>query len=254
MWTDDGFVVRFPETDEPPDPALLFPSRTRSKALVRASARRHGAVRGQVPRGRGAGAAPAAAPARRARAALAAAQAGVGSAGGGRALRLVPDDARDVPRVPARRLRPAGADRDPAPTSQRARSGWSRSIRRRRRRSRPRCSSATSPTTSTTATPRWPSAGRRRWPSTRPSSASCWAKPSCASCWTPTRSPRSSGSCSSSTSAIAPSARTACTICCCASAISAPTRSRCAVDARSRLRHSTQLAARRGAHRRAHRR
>jgi ATP-dependent Lhr-like helicase len=25
MWSDDGFVVRFPDTDEPPDPALLLP-------------------------------------------------------------------------------------------------------------------------------------------------------------------------------------------------------------------------------------
>jgi ATP-dependent helicase Lhr and Lhr-like helicase len=26
LWTDDGFVVRFPDTDEPPDPELLIPS------------------------------------------------------------------------------------------------------------------------------------------------------------------------------------------------------------------------------------
>lgn len=34
MWTDDGFVVRFPETDEPPDPALLVPSSEEVEALV----------------------------------------------------------------------------------------------------------------------------------------------------------------------------------------------------------------------------
>jgi ATP-dependent Lhr-like helicase len=34
MWTDDGFVVRFPETDEPPDSALLLPSSDEVEALV----------------------------------------------------------------------------------------------------------------------------------------------------------------------------------------------------------------------------
>jgi ATP-dependent helicase Lhr and Lhr-like helicase len=34
MWTDDGFVVRFPETEEPPDPALLVPSSDEVEALV----------------------------------------------------------------------------------------------------------------------------------------------------------------------------------------------------------------------------
>ncbi|HJR61162.1 MAG TPA: DEAD/DEAH box helicase [Vicinamibacterales bacterium] len=34
MWTDDGFVVRFPETEEPPDPALMIPSSEEVEALV----------------------------------------------------------------------------------------------------------------------------------------------------------------------------------------------------------------------------
>jgi ATP-dependent Lhr-like helicase len=34
MWTDDGFVVRFPETEEPPDPALLVPASDEAEALV----------------------------------------------------------------------------------------------------------------------------------------------------------------------------------------------------------------------------
>ena len=34
MWNDDGFVVRFPETDEPPDPALMVPSASEVEALV----------------------------------------------------------------------------------------------------------------------------------------------------------------------------------------------------------------------------
>ncbi|MDQ3439052.1 MAG: DEAD/DEAH box helicase, partial [Planctomycetota bacterium] len=34
MWADDGFVVRFPETEEPPDPALMVPTSEEVEALV----------------------------------------------------------------------------------------------------------------------------------------------------------------------------------------------------------------------------
>jgi ATP-dependent Lhr-like helicase len=34
MWTDDGFVVRFPETEEPPDPALMIPASDEVESLV----------------------------------------------------------------------------------------------------------------------------------------------------------------------------------------------------------------------------
>ena len=34
MWTDDGFVVRFPETEEPPDPKLMVPAADEVEALV----------------------------------------------------------------------------------------------------------------------------------------------------------------------------------------------------------------------------
>ena len=34
MWTDDGFVVRFPETEEPPDPRLMMPSAEEVESLV----------------------------------------------------------------------------------------------------------------------------------------------------------------------------------------------------------------------------
>ncbi|MEO6213715.1 MAG: crosslink repair DNA glycosylase YcaQ family protein [Vicinamibacterales bacterium] len=34
MWADDGFVVRFPETEEAPDPALVLPSSDEVEALV----------------------------------------------------------------------------------------------------------------------------------------------------------------------------------------------------------------------------
>ena len=134
----------------------------------------------------GAVAAPAAAPARAARAAVAAAQARRRPAGRGVALRLVPGPARDLPRVPARRLRHAGAHRDAARRPQPQDARRHRRLARRRRRSPPRCSSATSRASSTTATRRSPSGGRRRWPSIRRSCASCSATRSCASCSTPT--------------------------------------------------------------------
>src|SRR5205823_4399248 len=34
MWTDDGFVVRFPETDEPPDSALVIPEPDALEAML----------------------------------------------------------------------------------------------------------------------------------------------------------------------------------------------------------------------------
>ena len=34
MWTDEGFVVRFPDTDEPPDPQLLLPPADEAERLV----------------------------------------------------------------------------------------------------------------------------------------------------------------------------------------------------------------------------
>ena len=34
MWTDDGFVVRFPETETPPDPGLMLPASEQLEDLV----------------------------------------------------------------------------------------------------------------------------------------------------------------------------------------------------------------------------
>ena len=34
MWSDDGFVVRFPDTDEPPDPSLLLPPPDEAERLL----------------------------------------------------------------------------------------------------------------------------------------------------------------------------------------------------------------------------
>ena len=179
-----------PDRERPPDASALLPEPDEIEDLVVRELGRHRALRRALPRGRGARAAAAAAPPRPALAALDAAQARGRPAGGRLALRLVPDHPGDLPRVPAGRVRPAGAAwscsaTDAAPRAARG----DRRHRARRRRSRPRCSSATSPTTSTTATRRWPSGAPRRSRSTRRSSGSCSARPSCASCSTPRRSP-----------------------------------------------------------------
>ena len=198
MWTDDGFVVRFPETDDPPDPMLMIPPSDEAEALVAAAARRHGAVRGQVPRGGGPRAAAAQAPAGRAEPAVAAAEARRGSAG---ASPRSSDRSRCCSRRTASACATSSTCRRSSTRcggSNAARSSRSPSIRRCRRRSRRRCSSATSPTTSTTAMRRWRSGARRRSRSIRRSCASCSAKRSCASCSTPTRSRTSNASCSSS--------------------------------------------------------
>ena len=73
-----------------------------------------GALRRTVPRERRARAAHPAAAARAAHAAVAAAPQGAEPARGGAAVRLVPDRPRDLPGVPAGRVRPACAARDPA--------------------------------------------------------------------------------------------------------------------------------------------
>ena len=83
----------------------------RRRAPGGAPARIDGAVRCPLPRSGGPGAAAAAAPARATGAALAAAQARRGSAVGRGAIRVLSDHPRDLPRVPARRLRPPRAGR-----------------------------------------------------------------------------------------------------------------------------------------------
>ena len=96
----------------PPDLFVPSPEEVESLVLQQLGAQR--AVRGEVPRGRGPRAAAAAPSGRPARAALAAAQARGGSAGRRLALRVLPRGARDVPGVPARRVRHARAGGHPA--------------------------------------------------------------------------------------------------------------------------------------------
>src|SRR5205823_8420578 len=72
------------------------------------------AVRGALSRKRGASAAPAAAPSGPPQPALVAAEAGPRSAAGGLEVRQLSPAARDLPRMPARRVRSAGAAGGPA--------------------------------------------------------------------------------------------------------------------------------------------
>ena len=76
MWSEDGFVLRFPETEEAPAiDVLLEPAEAAESGVAAAGV--DGVVCGEVSRERGAGAAVAAAESRRADAAVAAAEAGV---------------------------------------------------------------------------------------------------------------------------------------------------------------------------------
>ena len=110
------------------------------------------AVRRPLPRERRAGAAAAARLPGQAHAAVAAAAEGAVAAGGGQEVRPVPDRARDLPRVPARRARPARASRSCCAGCTRASSAWSRPRPSARPRSPARCCSTTWPRTCTRAT------------------------------------------------------------------------------------------------------
>ena len=210
IWSDDGIVLRLPEAvDELPlDELLIDPDEI--DELVVGPAARHRAVRLPLPRVRGPGPAAAPPPARPAHAAVAAAPAGGRPAGGGRPLPDVPDPARDHPRVPQRRVRPARPARGAGRPALAARCGSSPSTPARPRRSPSRCCSAGSPSTCTRATPRWPSAGPPPWPSTATCCATCSAPRSCASCSTPTCWPTSSSSCSAWPTAAGPATPTRC--------------------------------------------
>ena len=119
--SDDGIVLRMPDTaDEPPGAELFVFEPAELEELVTLRGRRLGPVRVAVPRVRRPGAAAAAAEPRAAVAALAAAPAGVAAARGRARLPRLPDRARDRARVPAGRLRPARARRASPSASARA--------------------------------------------------------------------------------------------------------------------------------------
>ena len=205
MWSDDGIVIRLPESvDELPDDELLIDP-DEIEELIVSQLPGHRDVRLEVPGVRGARAAPPEATARPAHAAVAAAPAVGRPALGRRPLPELPDPPRGHPRVPQRRLRRARPRRGPArpalaqdPSRLRRLPAW-------RRRSRSRSCSGGSPCTCTRATLRSPSAGRPRWPSTATCCATCSVPRSSASSSTPMCWPTSSSS-SSAWSTVAPPA------------------------------------------------
>ena len=188
IWTDDGIVLHLPDLDaeeaeslpsaaelvllEPEEVEQAVVAELGGSALFGARFRENAVARA---------ADPARLP-RTAHAAVAAAPEGPEPARGGAPLRRLPDRARDLPRVPARRARRARACEDAAARRcTRARSRSSRSRPPRPRRSPPRCCSTTSPPTCTRATRPPPSAARPRCRSTATCCASCSARRSCAS-------------------------------------------------------------------------
>ncbi len=214
MWTNDGIVVRFPDAERPPEVEHLLPTpqeveslvlrQLGSTALFAAKFRENASRALLLPRRRPGIRTPLWQQRKRSADLLAVAA----------RFPELPAPARDVPGVPARRVRHAGAGGH-APRGGRPHdAGHHASTPPRRRPSPPRSSSASSPTTSTTVTPRWPSDGRRRCPSIRRSCASSSGTPSSASCSTRTCLPRWRPSCSSSTPASVPGGPTASTTSC----------------------------------------
>ena len=114
IWSDDGIAIHLPDSDAAAADRRRAARPRAGRGAGHAGARRHGALRRALPRERGAVAADPAAPARRAHAAVAAAPEGAVAAPGGPALPGLPGRARDLPRMPPGRLRPALAEEAPA--------------------------------------------------------------------------------------------------------------------------------------------
>ena len=123
IWSDDGIALHLPEADAPPSLADLLIGPDEIEELVVGEVGQTRALRRPLPRERVPGAADPAASPRSADAALAAAAEGAEPAPGRAQVRLLPDHPRDLPRVPAGRLRPARAEAHPqGPADARARS------------------------------------------------------------------------------------------------------------------------------------
>ncbi len=105
IWSDDGIIVHLPDADEPPGRRAGDDRARRARGPRGRRARRQRAVRRALPGERRPRAADPARLPRQAHAAVAAAPQEPVAARGGQALRPVPDRARDLPRVPARRAR-----------------------------------------------------------------------------------------------------------------------------------------------------
>jgi ATP-dependent helicase Lhr and Lhr-like helicase len=114
LWSDDGIALRFADAERPPDLALLLPEPEEIEELVLAQLGHSALFAAAVPRERGARAAAAAPPPGRTHAALGAAPASAEPARRGARLPELPDRARDLPHLPAGRLRPPGPRRPAA--------------------------------------------------------------------------------------------------------------------------------------------
>ena len=109
IWSDDGICIHLPDADEPPPADLVLIDPDRARGPRRARALDLGAVRRPLSRERLALAADPARLSGQAHAAVAAAPQGAEPARGRERLPALPGDPRDLPRVPARRARPARA-------------------------------------------------------------------------------------------------------------------------------------------------
>ena len=203
IWSDDGIAIRFAGGEEPPDPRRSSPTRRKSRnSSSRGSPTRRCSPRtsARTPparsccRARAPGARTPLWMQRQRAADLLAVASRYGS---------LPDHPRDLPRVPARCLRPARRSSilaaGPQPRDPRRPGRHARGLAVRRARS----SSTTSPPTCTKATRRSPSAAPRPSPSTATCCATSSARPSCASCSTPSARRASSSSSSASTTTAA---------------------------------------------------
>ena len=112
MWSNDGFVLRVPESDEAIRSEDLLPSPAEVKDLVLRQLGSTSLFAAKFREAAGRALAAAAPPSWRARAAVAAAQTLGRLAGGSVALLVVPHHSRSLSRMHSRRLRSAGADVD----------------------------------------------------------------------------------------------------------------------------------------------
>ena len=114
IWSDDGIAIHLPDADAPPPIDDVLHRARADRGSRHPGARRDGALRRPLPRERGPVAADPSAQARRAHSPVATAPEGAVAAAGRAPLPGLPGRARDLPRVPPGRLRPAVAEAPPA--------------------------------------------------------------------------------------------------------------------------------------------
>ena len=113
IWSDDGIAIRFAGGEEPPETATFFPGPRSRRGPCAHAPRGYSDVRFALPRECGARVAAAAPPPGRPQPAVDAAAAFREPARRRQPLRLLPDNPRNLSRVPARCVRSPGTRRDP---------------------------------------------------------------------------------------------------------------------------------------------